>query len=116
MKLAIIGSRTIIDKEKIFLELEEIYKTKKIDLVVSGGAKGPDSIGEYWAKEKGIPVKVFLPDWVNLGKSAGMIRNKDIIQECDMVIAFWDGKSKGTLNAIEIAKKMNKKVKILNCK
>ena len=56
---------------------------------------------------------IFRPDWDRYGKAAGIIRNKDIVENSNMVIAFWDGKSKGTASSIELAKKMDKNLKIV---
>jgi hypothetical protein len=113
MKLAIVGSRTFDNK---LLEIEYIHLLKtayetlfgeKIE-VISGGAKGADSLAEKAALVSEIPVKVYKPDWNKYGKSAGYIRNQQIIDVCDMVLAFWDGKSKGTKDTIQKAKKAKK--------
>lgn len=111
MRLAIVGSRTF--NNKALLENTLNNHKDRITLVVSGGAKGADSLGESWAVQNNIPVKVFKPEWHKYGKSAGTVRNKLIIQECDMCIAFWDGKSKGTANSIFICEKLNKKVSVI---
>ena len=83
-------------------------------MVVSGGAKGADSLGEEYANANNIPTKIFLPDWDKYGKSAGMLRNSDIINEAEIVVAFWDGESKGCKDAIAKANKLNKKVLIIS--
>ena len=106
MKLSIIGSRSFFD----YTMLEKILNKEKIDILVSGGAIGADSLGEQYAENNNIPTLIFKPDWKRFGRAAGFIRNKDIIDNSDKVIAFWDGKSKGTLNSINLAKKQNKKV------
>ena len=111
MKVAIIGSRNFNDYELVvetLLEYENI-----ITLIVSGGAKGADMLGERWAKEKNKELLVFHPDWVKYGKSAGFIRNKDIIENSDIVFAFWDGISKGTKHSIDLSVKLNKELKII---
>ena len=110
MKLAIIGSRTF-DNYKLLKEELQPYKDK-ITLVISGGAKGADSLGESWAKENNIPTQIFLPDW-SKGKGAGFERNKDIIKNCDVCIAFWDMKSRGTAHSIGLCKLQNKPYKII---
>ena len=110
MKVAVIGSRTFNDYDK----LNETLKKYEISLVVSGGAKGADSLGEQYAKENKIPTMIFLPDWKRHGRAAGMIRNTDIIEAAEMVIAFWDGTSKGTKDSILKADKLGKKVVIIN--
>jgi tyrosyl-tRNA synthetase len=64
-------------------------------------------LGEKYAKMKNIPIKIYKPDWEKYGKAAGVIRNEDIINYSDRVIAFWDGKSKGTKNSIDHARKLS---------
>lgn len=103
MKLAVIGSRTFNDYELLKNRLDEIHKETPITLIVSGGAKGADSFGEKWAKENNIDVKIFLPDWNLYGKSAGFVRNKDIILGSERVLSCWDKKSEGTLHSINVA-------------
>lgn len=113
MKLAVIGSRGFCDFEKLNSELTILNTSKKISVIISGGAKGADSLAENWAKEHGIPVRVILPDWKKFGRGAGPIRNKLIIDECEQSIAFWDGQSKGTLQAINYAKEKKVPIKII---
>lgn len=71
--------------------------------VISGGAFGADQLGEFWARRKGIPIEVYKPDWNGLGKSAGYIRNREMADKAEALIALWDGKSKGTKHMIDIA-------------
>lgn len=71
--------------------------------IVSGKARGADRLGERFAEQYKIPIKEFPADWDNLGKSAGYIRNKEMAQYADMLIAFWDGQSKGTKHMIDLA-------------
>ena len=82
----------------------------EISLIISGGADGADSLAERYAKEQSIPTKIFLPDWKKYCKSAGMIRNTDIINEADVVVAFWDKSSNGTKDSIDKANKLGKKL------
>ena len=84
-----------------------------VDLIISGGAKGADKLAELLANEYQIPLKIFIPDWKTHGYQAGFIRNTYIVEESDKVIAFWDGKSKGTLDSINKAKRMFKPVMII---
>lgn len=111
MKLAVVGSRTFCDELKLERVLES-YRDR-VTLLVSGGAKGADSLAESWAVRNGIPTRVFKPDWQKYGRAAGMIRNRDIIENCDECVAFWDGKSKGTQNSIFICEKLGKKTQII---
>jgi hypothetical protein len=112
IKLAIIGSRDFGDY-KLLCETLSPY-LPKINLVVSGGARGADKLGERWAKENNIQTLIFYANWDKHGKAAGFIRNEDIIKNCDCVIAFWDGKSKGTSHSLSLAKKFGKPTKIIN--
>ncbi|MCL2722118.1 MAG: DUF2493 domain-containing protein [Treponema sp.] len=107
MKLAIIGSRTIEN-----LNLDEYIKEKP-DVVISGGAKGVDTIAWKWALENHIEIIVHRPDYNLHGKWAALKRNDIIINEADKIIAFWNGKSTGTKYVIEKAKKLNKHVEII---
>lgn len=110
MKVAIVGSRTFDDYTLLYNTLKEITN---IELIVSGGARGADSLAESWAKVNKTPVKIFLPNWDKFGKSAGFKRNVQIVENCDLLIAFWDGKSKGTEHSINLAKQMKKDIKII---
>lgn len=107
-RVAVIGSRTFDDYEQLQSALNSLHKEKPITHIVSGGAKGADSLGEKWSKENDIPFVIFIPDWKKYGRSAGIRRNKDIIDNSDIVVAFWDGESRGTKNSIDRAKKADK--------
>ena len=119
LKLAVVGSRSCNNVGIIFEYLciicspfqskEDVYDVE----IVSGGAKGADTIAEKFALINRIPTKIFLPDWDKHGKSAGFLRNKDIVDYSDMVLAFWDQKSKGTKHTIDLALKAGKSVWIV---
>jgi hypothetical protein len=111
MRLAVIGSRTIIDEESVF-EVLDSYKYK-ISVLITGGATGIDQIAEKWALKNAIRTIIYLPDWDKYGKSAGIIRNKLIADDCDQCLAFWDGVSKGTKNTIDLCVKLKKKTNIV---
>ena len=108
MKLAVVGSRNFNDYELLKSKLDAIHKRKPITLIISGGAKGADSLSERWAKENNIETLIFLPDWDKYGKRAGFLRNEDIIKNSDSVVACWDGESKGTKHSIDLSTKYNK--------
>jgi hypothetical protein len=111
MKLAIIGSRDFTDYSLLEQTLE-FYKPY-ITLVISGAAKGADSLGERWALSNKIKTLIFPANWNEYGKRAGFIRNEDIIQNCDCCVAFWDGVSKGTKHSISLCEKYDKPLKIV---
>jgi predicted Rossmann fold nucleotide-binding protein DprA/Smf involved in DNA uptake len=83
-----------------------------IALIISGGAKGVDTMAGRWAREHQIPLSEHKPDWDKFGKGAAFIRNKEIVDECDVLIAFplANGESHGTENTIATARKQGKKV------
>jgi len=116
MKLAIVGSRDITNypffKQKVDSILESM--DSPIDVIVSGGAQGVDSMAERYAKEKNIPTQIFKPDWAKFGKAAGPIRNRTIVENSDMIIAFPIEGSRGTQSTIDIANEMGKKVTIIH--
>lgn len=101
MRTIIAGSRSIEDYNKL---LTAISKSGfKITHVVCGGAKGVDTLGLWFAKQNNIPYTMFYPDWNKYGKKAGFIRNQEMAQHADALIALWDGSSKGTNHMINIA-------------
>jgi len=110
MIVAVIGSRSFNDYNKVVDTLSKI----DISVVISGGAVGADKLGERYANENEIPTKIFLPDWEKYGKSAGFIRNTQIIEEAELGVAFWDMESTGTKDSISKAEKLGKKVLIIN--
>ena len=115
MNMAIIGSRDFNDYEYLNKTIKEKVKELPIiKVIVSGCARGADTLGEEFARKNNLIFKAYPAMWDTYGKSAGIIRNKDIINNSDIVVAFWDGKSTGTCNSIELAKKMGKKTYIFN--
>ena len=98
-------------KKYIDLCIESIRKEKNI-IIVSGGATGADTLGERYAEENGFEIEKHPADWKKYGKAAGPIRNKEMAEVCDMLICFWDGKSKGTGSMIKFAEKYKKEIKI----
>ena len=108
MKILIAGSRTITDMD-ILLKVIKLsgYKITSSDEIVSGGARGVDTLAEIYAKNNGIPIKIFKPDWDKYGKSAGVIRNYEMAKYCDGAIVIHNG-SNGSLNMIRNLIKFNK--------
>lgn len=110
MNIAIIGSRSFSNYE-LLCETINNYLIKNeltAKCVVSGGAKGADVLGEKFANENGLEMIVFRPDWKKYGRSAGFIRNTQIIENSDIIFTFWDGKSSGTKDSITKAEKLGK--------
>ena len=118
MKVIIAGSRTITNQtivnRAILVTIPKLLTTQgiiKIE-IVSGGAIGVDELGERWARGFNYPIKMFIPNWKKYGKKAGYLRNIEMANYADALIAIWDGKSKGTKMMIDIAKKKGLKVYI----
>src|SRR5271157_1375029 len=106
--IAIIGSRNFFNyhfAEKKILEILEKDNINNIKNIISGGAEGADKIAEKFASRHNIPITIFKPDWKKLGRKAGPIRNTKIIENSDIIIAFWDGKSTGTYDSIKKSQK-----------
>ena len=104
MKIAVVGSRNLI------VEDIEKYLPCKPNEIVSGGARGVDACAKRYAIENNIKLTEFLPDYKRYGRIAALRRNLDIINYADIVVALWDGRSKGTKNVIDNCKRINKKV------
>lgn len=109
MKIAIVGSRNVCvsDIGRYISGAGEI---------VSGGAVGVDRCAAEYAKENGIRLTNFLPQYERYGRGAPIVRNKEIVDYSDKIIAFWDVHSKGTLSVIKYAKKSKKPCEIIICK
>lgn len=121
MKLIIAGGRDFEDKDLATMEFNKFCAELNVDLskgepvmeIASGGARGADRVGEYVALLHRIPVKKFIPDWNGLGKKAGHVRNAEMGDYADALLAFWDKKSKGTENMIKVAKRKGLHVKVV---
>jgi hypothetical protein len=132
MRVIIAGSRGFNDYDILKNYCDKILQLRVGIQIVSGGAKGADSLGERYAIERGYDIKPFLPNWDLYGKRAGYIRNEEMAkyasgyadrdQKLDYIlddkvpsgglIAFWDHKSRGTKHMIDLAYKYNLKVRI----
>ena len=111
MKVAVVGSRGFNDYARLCKKLDYVTaEFGKIEKIISGGAKGADSLAARYADEKNIDKEIFYPEWDKYGKSAGMIRNELIIKDADIVVAMWDGVSKGTKNSISLAVQQKKRL------
>ena len=106
MKIAIIGSRTL--EVKNFGD----YLPEGVSEIVSGGAKGIDACAAEYAHSNSLKLTEFLPEYDKYGRAAPIVRNKTIVEYADLVLAFWDGKSKGTLSVIKYCEKIGKKCRV----
>ena len=108
--LAVVGSRQFDDYQLLCRTLDQY---EGIGHIITGDAKGADSLALKYAKEKNIPWTECIAEWDKLGKAAGHIRNKDIVGGADELVAFWDGSSKGAKNSIDLAKKSGKPTQVV---
>lgn len=111
MKIGVIGSRTFKNEKRVSNELNKYLN--QVSVIVSGGANGPDSYAERWAKINNIKTNIFLPDFKSYARGAYHKRNIKIVENSNLIIAFWDGVSRGTKQTIELAKTSNIPVKII---
>ena len=113
MRVAVVGSRFFTDYNYVKSSLDIVSEFKEITVIISGGHRGADTLGERYAKENGIEFVLFAADWNKYGKAAGPIRNKQIIEEGkpELVVAFKPGK--GTKTTINYAERNNIEVIIL---
>lgn len=108
MILALVGSRTLVDYSLVVTEIErlEVALATKITGLVSGGAKGIDALAQQFALENSLPIQIILPDYATFGRRAPLIRNAEIVKSSQVVLALWDGESRGTAHTIKLAQKL----------
>lgn len=111
-KCIIAGSRQGITYDDVLKAMETCPWTSTE--IVSGKARGVDTMGEQWAKENGIPIKEFPADWKKLGRSAGYRRNEQMRDYADALVCVWDGESRGSEHMINIAEEKGLKVHVYN--
>ena len=116
-RVIIAGSRSFNDygllKEHCLSILHEKMKTHRV-IIVSGHARGADSLGERFANEFSLPFELHPAKWRLLGKAAGMVRNAEMAKCSDELIAFWDGESHGTRHMINFARKRGLAVSVID--
>lgn len=115
-KVIVAGGRDFADYALLKQKLDYALKNKVTEsiTIVSGAARGADKLGERYAKERGYEIDSHPANWDRYGKSAGYIRNKEMAQNADALMAFWDGKSKGTKHMIDLAEQYGLKVIVIN--
>ena len=96
--VAVIGSRGIKRADL------SRYLPAETTMIVSGGAVGVDTLAEEYAKQRGLPIRIIRPDYERYGRKAPLIRNREIVDCADLVVAFWDGSSHGTAYTVNYAK------------
>ena len=115
-RVIIAGSRTFQDYDLLKKECDDFlknkYQTHEI-VIVSGAAQGADRLGEQYARERGYAIDSHPADWKKYGKAAGPFRNAEMVNSADALIAFWDGKSRGTEHIIHFSQTKGRKTKIV---
>ena len=115
-RVIIAGGRHMNDyalvEQKANAFLGRLFEEGEQVVIVSGAARGADRMGELYAENQGIECRTYPADW-SIGKSAGYKRNQLMAENADALIAFWDGKSRGTKHMIDIAKKKGLPVRIV---
>jgi len=109
-RVAVFGSRDWGDPQPI---IDFIGNLPKGTVVVTGGARGVDSIAEEYALKRGLVAVVVKPPWEALGRRAGAVRNRVIVELSDRGMAFWDGKSRGTMITVEMFHAAHKPVQVV---
>lgn len=114
-KLIVAGGRDFNDKELFLKTMQQVEQelAEYSVALVSGMAKGADLMGYQFAKEQGITCHHFPADWSKHGKRAGYIRNQEMADFSDGLVAFWDGQSRGTKHMIETMKAQKKLVTVV---
>lgn len=116
-KVIIAGGRQFNNYVLLSAKCDGILSQKRMThkiIIISGTARGADTLGEKYARERGFTLRQFPADWDQFGKSAGYRRNCQMADNADALIAFWDGQSPGTRHMIEIARERNLAVRVIN--
>jgi len=112
MKVAIVGSRDYPDLQAVWNFVERLAARRPDAIIVSGGARGVDTVAAVAGRFFDLEVIELIPDWDRLGMAAGHARNSDIVEQADILVAFWSDTSKGTKDSIDKARQKNIKVHI----
>lgn len=115
-KLIIAGGRNFNDYPLLCEKCDWLLSRKHLThdiIIVSGAARGADTLGERYAHERGYSIERYPADWQHDGKAAGFVRNRQMADVADALIAFWDGSSHGTEHMINLAKKYKLQVRVV---
>lgn len=112
MRIIISGSRSFIHFPTLVGVCNHYLQNVQSPHIVCGHARGADSLAFQYAKERGLPVKSFHPQWAKYGNAAGVIRNQQMAQYAQGVLAFWNGESRGTKNMLHHAKKQGLAIRV----
>ena len=113
-KVIVAGGRDFFDYTLLSRKLDAILSKKEHIVIVSGMAKGADSLGEKYAREHNLLLSYFPALWNQHGNRAGFIRNEEMAKYADACICFWDGKSVGTKHMMDTAESMDLALRVVN--
>lgn len=113
MKVIVAGSRGFGDFDLMVEKLDRLLQNQTDVVIVSGAARGADRLGEQYAELRGYDVHRYPADWKTHKRSAGYKRNVQMAENADALVAFWDGKSRGTQHMINIASDKGLKVRVV---
>lgn len=115
MRLIIAGGRDFNDYILAYRTLDNLLSNTPCEniVILCGKARGGDTVGEQYALDHGIKIEYYIPDWDGIGKKAGIIRNMEMGDSATHLVAFWDGKSKGTKHMIDYATKKGLQVRVI---
>ena len=109
MKIAIVGSRELFDIDLVK------YIPEGVSEIISGGARGVDTLAAEYARDNDIPLTEILPEYSKYGKRAPLLRNELIVNHADLVLVFWDSRSTGTKYVIDYCKRTGKECRVIIC-
>lgn len=111
-RIVVGGSRNFFDYEQLEAYLDVCLSAYSDVVIISGHCQGTDLMAERYATEHGLAIEVIPANWKKYGRAAGPIRNREMVERSDVVIAFWDGKSRGTRSLIEYARALKKELRV----
>lgn len=106
LRVAVIGSRRIKQADL------SRYLPAETAMLISGGAVGVDTLAEEYAKQHGLPIRIIRPDYALYGRKAPLMRNRQIVECADLVVALWDGSSRGTVFTVDYARERGVPVRL----
>ena len=113
LKVIIAGGRDFTNTQYAADSLVKLVEENMLPdtfTIISGNARGADKVGEYLAELRDLPLEIYPANWDKYDKSAGYIRNKQMADVADVLVAFWDSKSRGTMHMINTMKQQHKPV------
>ena len=113
MRVIVAGSRGFNDYQKLEKKLDFLLQNQKDVVIISGNAKGADTLGETYAIARNYGLETYPADWDTHKRAAGPIRNEQMAKVADACVVFWDGESRGSKHMIDTAHKYNLKVRVI---